>query len=161
MLTSNELIKINVFRPLDGLRAPYTISLDHLRNVVSDVLDEAELQRIKSNPYLLARHQIEKGPEAAAREHQSLLDSQGLHRHVTERGIVLSREPLDSWELNFDMWLDPDSPNPFENTEDLREEYFVERADVVSRIASGNCPGCELNRMQVGYRNRLRESISA
>lgn len=165
---SNDLIKIHVFRPLDGLRAPYTISIDRARNVVSDELDQVAFDRIKGNPHLLARHRIDDGsappssaPPSSAESHQDLLQRQGLHKHITDEGIVISREPPDAWSLNFDDWLTEEKPNPFAGSDDLRADYFAERDEVQKRVNAGNCPGCELTRLQVTYRIRLRELLAA
>lgn len=165
MTTPNDptdLIKIHVFRPLDGLRAPYTISLDRARNVVSDELDHEALDRIKGNPYLLARHRIDDGsaPPSTAESHQDLLQRQGLHKHITDDGIVISREPPDAWALNFDDWLTEGKPNPFDGSDELRVDYFAERDEVQKRVNAGNCPGCEMTRLQVIYRIRLRELLA-
>jgi hypothetical protein len=159
MTTPNDLIKITVFRPLDGLRTPYTISLDRMRNVVSDEIDFVELERIKSNPFLMARHKLDAGPAAKTDAHNALLQSQGLFKHITDTGVVISREPPDQWSEQFVTWLAKDQPNPFPDTEDLRIEYFEAFDDVTARIAEGNCPGCELTKTQVGFRIRVRERL--
>lgn len=160
MNTPSELIKIHVFRPLDGIRAPYTILLDRFRNVVSDELDEEGLARIKSNPLVLARHTISvDGQPAPAAPRGDLLQQQGLHKHITDNGIVISREPPDEWSLKFEDWLSEDQPNHFEGSEELRAEYFAERDEVQGRINAGHCPGCELTRLQVVYRIKLRELV--
>lgn len=158
MSTPSDLIKINVYRPLDGLRTPYTISLDRQRNVVSDEVDQVELERIKSNPFLLKRHTLT--PDAQA-QHADLLRQQGLYRHITEAGVVISREPLDDWALDFEKWIAKDQPNPFAGTDGLRMEYFDEHDAVSERVAAGDCPGCDLIRLQVTYRTKLKQQLEA
>lgn len=160
MEPTSELIKINVYRPLDGLRTPYIISLDRQRNVVSEVLNEAELAHIKANPTILRRHTIGPVPSAPG-THSDNLSAAGLFKHITDAGVVISRQPLDSWELAFEEWIDKTKPNPFPASEDLRLEYFDELDDITARIAEGTCPGCELIKMQVTFRVRLREMIDA
>ena len=154
MSTTNAQIKINVYRPLEGLRTPYTIVLDQQRNVVSDEIDAVELAHIKATPSVLARHTINSTPET---QHAALLTKHGLYKHVTETGIVISKEKPDAWALSFEGWQDKDAPNPFTGTDALRSEFFQELVDVQDRIAAGTCPGCELNRLKVSYRARLRE----
>jgi hypothetical protein len=158
MDTTSELIKINVYRPLDGLRTPYTIALDRQRNVVSDQINEVELAQIKANPMALRRHTIAPADRPAL-SHVDNLKEQGLFKHITDAGVVISRQPPDRWELDFIEWLDKDKPNPFPYSEDLRFEYFDELDDIQARIAEGTCPGCELIKMQVSFRIRLRELI--
>lgn len=158
MSTTSAQIKINVYRPLEGLRTPYTITLDQQRNVVSDEIDVVELAHIKATPSVLARHTINSTPEA---QHAALLAKHGLYKHVTETGIVISKDKPDAWALSFEDWQDKGNPNPFAGTDALRLEFFQELADVQARIAGGTCPGCELNRLQVSYRTRLRELEAA
>jgi hypothetical protein len=160
MEPTSELIKINVYRPLDGLRTPFTISLDRQRNVVSDVIDEVELAQIKANPMSLKRHTISPAAPTLV-SHADNLKGQGLFKHITDAGVVISRQPLDSWELAFEDWIDKTKPNPFPTSEDLRLEYFDELDDIQARIADGTCPGCELIKMQVSFRVRLREMLDA
>lgn len=157
MDNTSELIKIKVYRPLDGLRTPYTFTLDRQRNVISDEIDEEELEQIKANPAALRRHTIAAPPVS----HASNLKEQGLFKHITDAGVVISRQPPDQWELSFEDWLDKDKPNPFPYSEDLRFEYFDELDDIKARIAEGTCPGCELIKMQVSFRIRLREMLDA
>lgn len=156
MDTTSELIKINVYRPLDGLRTPYTISLDRQRNVVSDVINEMELAQIKANPIALQRHTI-AAPTVSREEH---LKNQGLYQHITDSGVVLSRQPLSAWEAEFEAWTNKEKPNPFPESEDLRLEFFDECDDVRARIEEGTCPGCELIKMQVAFRVRLKELLA-
>jgi hypothetical protein len=160
MHTTSELIKITVYRPLDGIRTPYILSLDRQRNVVSEVVDEAELAHIKANPMVLKRHTLVATP-AAPVSHAAHLKEQGLYKHITDAGVVISRQPPDQWEVSFEEWLDKDKPNPFPYSEDLRFEYFDELDDIQARIAEGTCPGCELIKMQVSFRIRLREMLDA
>jgi len=152
-------INITVYRTLYGIRTPYVIKLDRMRNVVSDEVDSAELARIKNNPFLLARHRIQQG-DARTEAHAALIQSQGLHKYVTDSGIVISREPPDEWTTQFEAWLDSGKPNPFPGTEDLRTEYFQEVSDVQERINAGNCPGCELTKTQVRFRVKLRTHLA-
>lgn len=155
MTTPNEHISIVVFRPLDGIRTPYKITLDRLRNVISDEVDRDALERIKANPFILARHRIDAGPDT----HTALLQAQGLHRQVTDKGVLITRTPPDEWSTKFDQWLKKDQPNPFPGTDELRVSYYQELDDVEARIAAGNCPGCEIIKTQVSYRERLRTQL--
>lgn len=158
MNATSDLIKINVYRPLDGLRTPYTIALDRQRNVVSDTVDEEELARIKASPSMLLRHTVDDTPDADT-THANLLQQQGLYKHITDKGVVISRNPVDEWGRQFESWLDSGQPNPFPDTDDLREEYFTAHADVAARIAEGTCPGCEMTKTQVNCRLRVRARL--
>lgn len=148
-----------MFRPIEGIRTPFILTLDKMRNLISDEIDHAELERIKSNPFVLARHRVAETPEAKIAAHDQLLRSQGLHKHITDKGIVISRDPVDEWGQQFEAWLDRGQPNPFPDTDDLREEYFAAHDDVAARIAEGTCPGCEMTKTQVTFRLRVRARL--
>ncbi len=145
-----------MFRPIDGLRTPCLIVLNRQRDVIFDGVDEEALAQIKASPHRLARHRL----EPAAMDPKTAVEQAGLQRHVTEKGILLSREPLDEWGQKFEAWLDSSKPSPFRDPESerLRIAYFEEKVDTELRIAAGNCPGCELNRLQVEYRLKLRKA---
>lgn len=153
-----ELIKINVYRPLDGIRTPYTLSLDRMRNLVGDEIDHVELEAIMSNPYRLARHRIAQPGDPVLTPEQQLLAENGLSTYVTDRGIVISRKAPDEWSEQYAAWLDDAQPNPFEGTDEVRDAYRAERDETQSRVDAGQCKGCELNRLKVEYRIKLRQA---
>lgn len=158
METPSELISFSIFRPVGGIRTPHIMTLDRGRNVVSEVIDYEELGRIKSSPHRLARHTVDTAENAEERQ-AATLQRGGLYKHITDKGITISREPPDGWALKFDDWRDPAHPNPFAGTDELRAAYLVERSVIMAEIDAGNCAGCEMNRVDVSYRNQLRKQL--
>jgi hypothetical protein len=165
---TDSLIRLTVYRPLDGLRAPYVITLDHMRNVVSDEVDTAELARIKSDPLLLSRHTLNHAAplptadeatlvyEPADSKETKLLE-QGFYIRLSDTGVMISKEPPTQLELKLRNWLRPDKPNPFPETDEMRLTYFNEADELQNKVTSGGCPRCEITKLQISYRDKLRE----
>ena len=148
-------IEIKFFKTEDGLRTPYTLVMDNERNLISMLRDEAALARIKSSPHLLRRHSV--AAEPALNPLKPWIPTPVVH--ITDGGIVVSKEPLDEWETLFEYWMSPEATNPFVGTDELRTGFLQDMAATAALIASGGCNGCESNRLKVSYRIKLRKAL--
>lgn len=156
MVDSNN-ISIKLFRVKNGMRTPHILVLDRERNVISEEVDPAELERILSNPFLVARHMVD-APAGLDGRAALALHQQGLYAEVRDDGgLHISRDAPDDWTRRFNRWTTVGKSNPFTGTDELREAYFSDLALVETRVAAGDCPSCEVTRVMGSYKIKLRE----
>ncbi len=152
---TSQTIRIDVYRPLNGIRTPYILLLDQRRNVVSDEVDEAALNRILESPYLLGRHLVDEAPGVSVQAAQTMR-KMGLHAEHGPRGLVVSRVAPSEFSSNFSKWLVSTRPNTFEGTDALRAAYFAEKKALDKKVKAGECAPCELSALIATYRAQLK-----